>query len=220
MVTNGQIADQDTFNEAFLSRTQDSDTVAIVGLLNPSAGGLITDLQSEVNDKIAKSTLTAKGSIFVASGSGVVVERIAGTDGFILSCSSGSADGVSWIANYPVQLYAGSNYTPCTTLTMGAGASEVFMTFDHTLVTSAWVDYEGYYLTNTNEVRQTGQILCNYTTASGWTIAEGATVGGDVSGTQLLAFDIDATTGALQYTRTTPSGTLTTRTLKYRARVF
>lgn len=57
-VFNGQRADQVTFNNAFLSRTQDSDTVAIVGLNHPSSGGLIANAQLQINtnkDNIASN---------------------------------------------------------------------------------------------------------------------------------------------------------------------
>ena len=53
-VSNGQRANAQTFNDAFLSRTTDSDTVAIVGLNNPSSGGLIANAQQAINDNTAE----------------------------------------------------------------------------------------------------------------------------------------------------------------------
>ena len=49
-VFNGQRADEVTFNDAFLSRTQNSDTVGIVGLNHPSSGGLIPNAQLQINN--------------------------------------------------------------------------------------------------------------------------------------------------------------------------
>lgn len=49
-VSNGQRANAQTFNDAFLSRTTDSDTVAIIGLNHPSSGGLIANAQQKIND--------------------------------------------------------------------------------------------------------------------------------------------------------------------------
>lgn len=49
-VSNGQIANQTTFNNAFLSRTQDSDTVAKIDLNNPDTTG-VEDVQSNLNSE-------------------------------------------------------------------------------------------------------------------------------------------------------------------------
>ncbi|MDH3324061.1 MAG: hypothetical protein OEL89_00320 [Candidatus Peregrinibacteria bacterium] len=49
-VNNGQRADQDTFNNGFLSQDTDSDTTAVIGLNNPSSGGLISNAQQKIND--------------------------------------------------------------------------------------------------------------------------------------------------------------------------
>ena len=51
MVQDGQRANQKTFNDAFLSRTTDSDTVAAVGLNKATgSGALIPDAQAKIND--------------------------------------------------------------------------------------------------------------------------------------------------------------------------
>lgn len=54
-VNNGQTADENTFNNAFISRTQDSSTIAKVSLLDPdsgSSGPTITNTQKTINDNI------------------------------------------------------------------------------------------------------------------------------------------------------------------------
>lgn len=50
-VSNGQQANATTFNNAFLSRTQDSDTIGKIDLENtdPASGGTITNVQRELN---------------------------------------------------------------------------------------------------------------------------------------------------------------------------
>ena len=57
-VTDGQRADQQTFNDAFLSRTVDSDTVAIVGLNHDDlvSGPAIPDTQLKINDNADRIT--------------------------------------------------------------------------------------------------------------------------------------------------------------------
>lgn len=61
MVNNGQPADQDTFNNAFVSKTASAgnDVTGIVSMSNGSSGGAISNVQAEINAKI---DLTEKGS--------------------------------------------------------------------------------------------------------------------------------------------------------------
>lgn len=53
-------------------------------------------IQTQLDSKVAKSTLTTKGDIYVATGSGVVVRKAAGADGTVLTAASGESDGLSW----------------------------------------------------------------------------------------------------------------------------
>lgn len=52
-VSNGQPVNATVTNGAFLSRTQDSDTIAVVGLKNAGSGGDINNTQQQINDNIA-----------------------------------------------------------------------------------------------------------------------------------------------------------------------
>ena len=79
-VSNGQDANQTTFNSAFISRTQDSDTTAKVGLKNtsdPDSGAVINNAQrliNEVRDAAGvagegdTSSKTYSSTAFVANG--------------------------------------------------------------------------------------------------------------------------------------------------------
>lgn len=49
-VIDGQRANQKTFNDAFISRAQNSDTTAVVGLNNNASGALIPNAQQKIND--------------------------------------------------------------------------------------------------------------------------------------------------------------------------
>ena len=66
-VVNNQDADQTTFNNAFLSRLTNSDTIGVVGLNNGSSGGLIANAQLAINRStplvVATQSVTASGSI-------------------------------------------------------------------------------------------------------------------------------------------------------------
>ncbi len=55
-VTDGQRVNAAVTNAAFVSRTTDSDTVAVVGLNNASSGGLIPNAQQAINDNATNIT--------------------------------------------------------------------------------------------------------------------------------------------------------------------
>lgn len=64
--------------------------------------GVTSDIQTQINSKIGQSTainpstVTTKGDILVATGSGTVVRQGVGTDGQVLVADSAEADGVKW----------------------------------------------------------------------------------------------------------------------------
>jgi hypothetical protein len=58
--------------------------------------GVTSAVQTQVDAKIAKSLVTAKGDLIVATGSGTVVAQPVGTDGQYLQADSAQADGVKW----------------------------------------------------------------------------------------------------------------------------
>lgn len=60
--------------------------------------GVTSSIQTQLDAKVAKATLTTKGDIYVATGAGVVVRKAAGSDGTVLSADSGQSDGLNWIA--------------------------------------------------------------------------------------------------------------------------
>lgn len=55
-VSDGERVNAQVTNDAYLSRTTDSDTVAIVSLNNASSGGSITNAQQTINDNTANIT--------------------------------------------------------------------------------------------------------------------------------------------------------------------
>ena len=58
--------------------------------------GVTSAIQTQINAQIPKSTVTTKGDILVATGSGTVVRQGVGTDGQVLVADSAQADGVNW----------------------------------------------------------------------------------------------------------------------------
>jgi hypothetical protein len=64
--------------------------------------GVTSAIQTQINSKIGQSTainpstVTTKGDILVATGSGTIVRQGVGTDGQVLVADSAQADGVNW----------------------------------------------------------------------------------------------------------------------------
>jgi hypothetical protein len=54
------------------------------------------DVANEVNAKVDKATLTAKGDLYVATNSGTVTNLPVGTDGYVLTADSSQTRGVKW----------------------------------------------------------------------------------------------------------------------------
>jgi hypothetical protein len=79
--------------------------------------GVDTQMKTNADAAIAKSIVTTKGDIIVATGSGTVVRQGVGTDGQILSANSAQADGVEWIT--PA---AGGGMTLISTTTMSGSS--------------------------------------------------------------------------------------------------
>jgi hypothetical protein len=68
-------------------------------------------VQTQVDAKIAKSTVTAKGDLLVATGSGTVVAQPIGTDGQFLKANSAQSDGVEWatVSQYALPSQTGNS---------------------------------------------------------------------------------------------------------------
>lgn len=58
-VTNGQIADQDTFNNAFASKQSDNISTGKQTLARPASGATVLDVQDAINDNIAAIIVVA-----------------------------------------------------------------------------------------------------------------------------------------------------------------
>jgi hypothetical protein len=60
--------------------------------------GVTSAIQTQINAQIPKSTVTTKGDILVATGSGTLVAQGVGANGTVLTANSAQADGVEWVA--------------------------------------------------------------------------------------------------------------------------
>jgi hypothetical protein len=70
-----------------------------------------SSIQTQLDSKVAKSTLTTKGDVYVATGASTVVRQGVGADGTVLTADSAQTNGIKWAtpATAPYQSYELSN---------------------------------------------------------------------------------------------------------------
>lgn len=60
--------------------------------------GVTSAVQTQLDAKVAKSTLTTKGDLYVATASATVTRQAVGTDTYVLTADSAQTSGVAWAA--------------------------------------------------------------------------------------------------------------------------
>lgn len=126
--------DPDTVNEEICFITGNSgDTFTIVrgcagtSAITHASGATVRHVLTSndliyFNTAIQPTTLTAKGSTYVATGSGVVTQLAVGTDGQILTADSTQTKGIKWAAA-PVSLPSQTGHSGEYLTTDGTNAS-------------------------------------------------------------------------------------------------
>lgn len=69
-------------------------TATEIGYVN----GVTSAIQTQLDAKTVKATLTAKGSIYAATAASTPAELAVGTDNFVLTADSSTATGLKWVA--------------------------------------------------------------------------------------------------------------------------
>jgi hypothetical protein len=77
-------------------------------------------VQTQVDAKIAKSLVTAKGDLIVATASGTVVAQAVGTNGQVLTANSAEANGVEWTTISTTKTYTTQAFTSTGSITLPA----------------------------------------------------------------------------------------------------
>ena len=68
------------------------------------SSGVTSAIQTQLDAKQLRSTLTAKGDLYVATASNTVARQAVGTDNFILTADSTQTNGIKWAASGATQL--------------------------------------------------------------------------------------------------------------------
>lgn len=183
-VTDGQRANEDNFNAAFLSRTTNSDTVAVVGLNHPTSGGLIANTQQKINDNTAASVTNASDiTILQASKQDLADKGLA--NGYA------ELDSKAQLKITPISFAFAASQT---------GADVTGLIFSSAEYESATVTYT----IKTATLFERGEFDVIYDGTS-WDIHAGRVAGDD----SLVIFTgIDATTGQVQYDSDVETGTM------------
>jgi hypothetical protein len=143
-VSNGQVANQDTFNNAFMSKTQDSTTVAVITLNHTDSGAQVDDVQQDIND-LKTDVATAQSDI-------AALEALNGSDDIpetqftIVNGQGAAADVTGLVFDSASVKMAIVDYRIYRNTT-GAGATNIVcrgeMTFLWNEETSLWVKHDG-----------------------------------------------------------------------------
>ncbi len=96
LVTSGDIVDADINASAAITYTKlaISSTVSAVEL--GYVTGVTSAIQTQLDAKQLRSTLTAKGDLYVATASNVVTRQGIGADGSVLTADSAQTNGLKW----------------------------------------------------------------------------------------------------------------------------
>lgn len=90
-----------------------STTATELGYVN----GVTSAIQTQLDAKVAKSTLTTKGDIYIATGASTVVRQAVGADNTFLKADSGQTNGVTWASPSGAALAVVSKTTTYTATT-------------------------------------------------------------------------------------------------------
>jgi hypothetical protein len=105
--------------------------------------GVTSAIQTQLDSKIAKTDISAKGAILVGTGSGTYAAQSVGTNGQVLTANSAQADGVEWttISGYSAPTLGSTSIASGATVTTIAGLTLTSPTLTGTPIISGTGDF-------------------------------------------------------------------------------
>jgi hypothetical protein len=100
--------------------------------------GVTSAIQTQLDAKIAKADISAKGAILVGTGSGTYTAQSVGTNGQVLTANSAQADGVEWttVSSYSAPTLGSTSIASGATVTTIAGLTLTAPTLTGTVTAS------------------------------------------------------------------------------------
>jgi hypothetical protein len=100
--------------------------------------GVTSAIQTQLDAKIAKTDISAKGAILVGTGSGTYTAQTVGTNGQVLTANSAQADGVEWttVSSYSAPTLGSTSIASGATVTTVAGLTLTAPTLTGTVTAS------------------------------------------------------------------------------------
>ena len=126
--------------------------------------GVTSAIQTQLDAKIAKADITAKGAILVGTGSGTYTAQTVGTNGQVLTANSAQADGVEWTTI--------SGYSAPTLGTTSIASGATVTTISALTLSNATVSGT---LTVGGSTGTSGQVLASTGTGTQWVAAPSPT---------------------------------------------
>lgn len=140
------IQDGTTAQKGAIQLTDSTSSTSTTTAATPNSVKSAYDLANTANTKaqgdIAKSTVTAKGDLIVATASGAVTNLAVGTNNYVLTADSAQASGVKWAA-----ASSGGGFTLLGTTVPSASTgfsySSISSSYKHLLLTWSGIQHSG-----------------------------------------------------------------------------
>jgi hypothetical protein len=117
-VSNGEVANAPTFNNAFGSKQDDNSFAGNQELDKPGAGGTITDLQQRVNNntptEYSEQAISNGGEVNSDDNRRMQTRKIRGNGGAVIASNTPFGNGDTWDDGIEIRLYGISDTEPVT----------------------------------------------------------------------------------------------------------
>lgn len=143
MIADGTIVNGDINAGAAIEWTKIAPSSTVSATELGYLDGVTSGIQTQIDAKIAKSDISAKGAILVGTGSGTYTAQSVGTNGQVLTANSAQADGVEWttISGYSAPTIGSTSIPSGATVTTISGLTLSGATLSGTSTVSGTGDF-------------------------------------------------------------------------------